>query len=48
MQEKTMETAIRELATKLAQSEVNNAMYVAKIEELEAHIAELEGKSDEH
>lgn len=40
-----METAIRELATKLAQSELNNAMYVAKIEELEA---QLEGKSDEH
>lgn len=48
MQVKTMETAIKELATKLAQSELNNAMYVAKIEELEAHIAELEGESDEH
>lgn len=43
-----METAIRELATRLAQSELNNAMHVAKIEELEAHIAELEGKPDEH
>lgn len=38
-----LEAAIQELGVKLAQAEVNNAMYVAKIKELEAKIKELEG-----